>query len=109
MQGVQNYIRTDIIGYDEDYSEYLEYTIDKTFQDVSIRYGGVYVFKNRFTFNPYIGIGLRHHNADVELTYQQEIERQYGGSDLPHYWVHRNGSKLYPKMHFGMRFGIKIF
>ncbi|MFT5818910.1 MAG: hypothetical protein ACI8ZM_000131 [Crocinitomix sp.] len=109
MQGKQNYIRTDFIAYDQYSSEYYEYSIDKTFQDISIRYGGVYVFKNRYTFNPYIGIGLRHHNADVELTYQQEIDREYGGSDLPHNWVHKGGSQIYPKLHFGMRFGIRVF
>ncbi len=109
LQGEQSYIRTDIVAYDEYSADYYEYSVDKKFQDLSIRYGGVYVFKDRFTFNPYIGVGLRHHNADVELTFQQEIDRQYGGSDLPHNWLHRSGSNFYAKMHFGMRFGIKVF
>lgn len=109
MQGQQNYIRTDIVAYDVDYSEYYEYTVDKEFRDISVRYGGFYVFKGWFTFNPYVGFGIRHHNADVELTYQQAIERQYGGSDVPHNWIHKKGSHIYPKFHFGMRFGIKVF
>lgn len=109
MRGVQNYIHADIINYDQDYADYYEYTINKNFQDFSIRYGGVYVFKNRFTFNPYIGLGLRHHKADAELTYQQPIERQNDGSNSSHNWIHKNGSQFYPKMHAGMRFGIKVF
>ena len=110
MQSDMSYIRSDIIGYSYDYSEYIEYDVTKTFQDLSIRMGGMYVYNNRWTFNPYIGLGIRRQNAELTLTRQEAYDREYGGDIKdPNDWIHRPGITYYAKLHLGLRVGIKIF
>ncbi len=105
IYGYQDYWRNDSILNDSKMS----YQNQKKFLDFSFRYGKRFMFRNRFIFNPYIGVGIRIHNLSSTLLTWQMNNRVLGDWNNPKTWIHEAGTKTYLKVHLGFKFGIRIF
>lgn len=110
MQGEHAYTRTDIIGYYNDGEEdLLLYDVDKTFKDLSFRLGVVLIHKKRWTFDPYMGLGVRHHFVESTIDEISASELIWENASYAHRWIHDPGKKTYLKAHLGIRIGLRIF
>lgn len=110
LYGNLTYTRSDPTGYDYyDAANYILYDVEKDFHDISVRYGVLYVHKKRLIINPYAGLGLRMHQVENGLDYNSQELLKNGDLFTPHNWIHDQGRKIYPKIHLGIRIGIRIF
>lgn len=109
MHGNQSYTRADPIGPVNDLTTFSVYEVDKEFQDLSVRYGILFVNSKRLVVNPYLGIGLRYQQVKTGITNEQMANLNFYSDWSPHEWIHRSGKSFYAKAHLGIRIGIKLF
>jgi len=109
MHGSQSYTRADPIGPVNEETSFSVYDVDKEFQDLSVRYGILFVNSKRLVLNPYIGIGLRYQQVSTSITNEEMANLNFYSNWSPHQWIHQNGNRFYAKAHLGIRIGIKLF
>lgn len=109
IRGNQSYTRADPIGPVNDLTTFSVYNVDKEFQDVSIRYGILFVNNRRLDLNPYVGMGLRYQQVKNGITFEEQSILNFYADWSPHQWIHTNGTSFYAKVHLGIRIGIKLF